>query len=93
MALLVGALLALVALAYVFYPVVRPRRRVASSARPNGPGARSVSDEEIEAAVRSYRATVVAGGGCAACGARPEPDAIFCSNCGRRLTGEPPTPG
>lgn len=27
---------------------------------------------------------------CGACGPRPEPDAIFCSSCGRRLAADPP---
>lgn len=39
------------------------------------------SDEEIEAAVRAYRAGIA----CPTCGPRPEPDAVFCSNCGRYL--------
>jgi len=43
------------------------------------------SDDEIEAAVRVYRA----GAGacvCPTCGPRAEPDATFCSNCGRYLS-------
>jgi hypothetical protein len=28
----------------------------------------------------------VSGPSCTSCGARPEPDALFCSTCGRRLT-------
>jgi hypothetical protein len=39
------------------------------------------SDDEIEAAVRAYRE----GASCPTCGPRPEPDAVFCSNCGRYL--------
>ena len=39
------------------------------------------TDEEIEAAVRAFRA----GAACPTCGPRPEPDAAFCSNCGRYL--------
>jgi len=39
------------------------------------------TDDEIEAAVRAYRA----GASCPTCGPRPEPDAAFCSNCGRYL--------
>lgn len=42
----------------------------------------SEADDEIEAAVRAYRAEHVP---CPACGPRPEPDAAFCSNCGRYL--------
>jgi hypothetical protein len=40
------------------------------------------TDDEIEAAVRAYRAE---GSACPTCGPRPEPDAAFCSNCGRYL--------
>jgi len=40
------------------------------------------SDAEIEAAVRAYRAGRPA---CPDCGLRPEPDAVYCSNCGRFL--------
>jgi hypothetical protein len=40
------------------------------------------TDDEIEAAVLAYRRQ---GHACAECGPRPEPDAIFCSNCGRYL--------
>ena len=40
-------------------------------------------DDEIEAAVRAYREKRTV---CATCGPRPEPDAVFCSNCGRCLS-------
>ena len=40
------------------------------------------TDDEIEAAVLAYRA---GGCVCPTCGPRPEPDAVFCSNCGRYL--------
>jgi hypothetical protein len=40
------------------------------------------SDDEIEAAVRAYRASRPA---CPECGPRPEMDAVYCSNCGRFL--------
>ena len=39
------------------------------------------TDDEIEAEVRAFRA----GSSCPTCGPRPEPDAVFCSNCGRYL--------
>lgn len=42
------------------------------------------SDEAIEAAVLAYRARMQR---CASCGPRPEPDAVYCSNCGRYLPG------
>jgi len=52
-------------------------RRVGSSATPG-------SDDEVEAAIRAYRAERPA---CTSCGPRPEHDAVFCSNCGRYLPG------
>ena len=39
-------------------------------------------DDEIEAAVRAYRAQHLT---CPTCGPRPESDAAFCSTCGRYL--------
>jgi hypothetical protein len=50
-------------------------RREGSSAAP---------EDEVEAAVLAYRARIKQ---CAACGPRPEPDAIYCSNCGHYLPG------
>ena len=41
-----------------------------------------ISDAELEAVVRAYREQHAM---CPTCGPRPEPDAIFCSNCGRYL--------
>jgi hypothetical protein len=40
------------------------------------------SDDDLEAAVRAYRE---GHGACPSCGPRPEPDAVYCSNCGRYL--------
>jgi len=40
------------------------------------------TDDDIEAAIRVYRERHAA---CPTCGPRPEPDAVFCSNCGRYL--------
>lgn len=42
------------------------------------------AEDPVEAAVLAYRARLHA---CAQCGPRPEPDAIYCSNCGRYLPG------
>jgi hypothetical protein len=42
------------------------------------------ADEAIESAVRAYRERMRS---CASCGPRPEPDAVYCSNCGRYLPG------
>lgn len=50
---------------------------VASALSPDAP-----SDDEIEEAVRAFRREQQ---GCPTCGPRPEPDARFCSNCGRYL--------
>jgi hypothetical protein len=44
-----------------------------------------VSDAEVEAMILAYRAPHRA---CATCGPRPEPDAIYCSTCGKYLAGE-----
>jgi predicted nucleic acid-binding Zn ribbon protein len=43
-----------------------------------------VSDAELEAMIRSHRPDVRH---CPECGARPEPDALYCSGCGRVLPG------
>jgi hypothetical protein len=40
------------------------------------------SDDDIEAEVRVYRQRLA---GCPTCGPRPEPDAVYCSNCGRYI--------
>jgi hypothetical protein len=48
-------------------------------------GAVAVPDDAIEAAVLAYRARMRS---CARCGPRPEPDAVYCSNCGHYLPGE-----
>ena len=85
-ALLLGVALSVAALAYVFYPLVHPPRRSAPTRRDAG-ATRAVTDEELDAAIRSYRD----GNGlgtepvCPVCGRRPESDARFCSNCGRQL--------
>jgi hypothetical protein len=42
-------------------------------------------DDPVEAAVRAYRGAHMT---CASCGIRPEPDAIYCSNCGSYLPGK-----
>ncbi|HEY5440965.1 MAG TPA: zinc ribbon domain-containing protein [Gemmatimonadaceae bacterium] len=46
--------------------------------------ANAVADDPVEAAVRAYRARLKR---CVTCGPRPEPDAIYCSNCGQYLPG------
>ena len=52
------------------------------------PVAESTSDVEslIAARARAIRTAAVSGAPtCPTCGPRPEPDAVFCSNCGRYL--------
>lgn len=44
-----------------------------------------VGDDEVEAAILAYRGRAPA---CPSCGPRPEPDAIYCSECGRYLAGQ-----
>jgi hypothetical protein len=90
-ALLVGVVFAVACLAYVLYPLVG-RRRGSVTAAPDRNMVRAVSDDEIEAAVRSYRAMRGTGRACPMCGPRPESDAAFCSNCGRRLDAAARTP-
>jgi hypothetical protein len=92
--LVVGTVLALVAVAFVVQPLLssssRPMKRLPLSPepQPNTPGeeatpeAPTVSDEEVEAAVEAYRRTRSA---CPDCGVRSESNAAYCSNCGRHL--------
>lgn len=132
LALVVGTLLAVGALAYVLYPLIPgpiPVRRVSIAPKPSAKSseheavvalreiefdrvtgklsdadyeelkarytARALqamraaapaagADDAIEAAVRAYRERMKR---CVSCGPRPEPDAIYCSNCGRYLPG------
>ncbi len=44
-------------------------------------------EDAAEAAVRRHRAALTE---CASCGPRPEPDAVYCSACGRFLAGRCP---
>jgi hypothetical protein len=46
--------------------------------------ASGIPDDEVEAVILKYRARPST---CEACGPRPEPDAIYCSSCGRYLAG------
>jgi len=56
--------------------------RAADLAR--GAAGPAVTDDAIEAAVSAYRERMRS---CPSCGTRPEPDAVYCSNCGRYLPG------
>jgi len=129
-ALVIGTLLAVGALAYVLFPLlvgsVPVPRQHASAARAAAPEHEAVAalreiefdratgklsdadydelktryteraltalrhagadspEDAAEAAVLAYRARMKQ---CATCGPRPEPDATYCSNCGRFLPG------
>ena len=61
---------------------VRYTERALEAMRAGGPGA--LSDDPAEAMVRAYRARLTT---CVACGPRPEPEAVYCSNCGLYLPG------
>jgi hypothetical protein len=54
------------------------------STTARGDASSATVDDEIERAVRSYREHHP---DCLTCGPRPEPDAIYCSTCGRYLRG------
>ena len=68
-----------------------PRSRRATRARRWRPCATRMrasagpSGDAAEAVILQYRRRQR---GCSACGPRPEPDAIYCSTCGRYLAGE-----
>ena len=59
-------------------------RAIAAMRREEGTASATPPEDEIEAAVLAWRARQPA---CAACGPRPEPDAVFCSTCGAYLRG------
>lgn len=138
LALVIGTMLAVGALAYVLYPLLVgpvPMRRVVPASRPGAKAAEQeaivalreiefdrvtgklsdadyaelkarytaralhamranaeandtasggVTDDVIEAAVSAYRERLRS---CPSCGPRPEPDAVYCSSCGRYLPG------
>ena len=54
----------------------------AEYARALGPDPGPMADDPVEGFIRAYRARQAA---CPACGPRPEPDARYCSACGRDL--------
>ena len=61
------------------------RQALANMRRPAGaPLVTTDSEDDVEAAIRAYRSERQT---CAEHGSRPEPDAIFCSECGRYLAG------
>ena len=52
--------------------------------RPSGSAAAVAPEDAVEAAIARARARQQA---CGVCGPRPEPDALYCSSCGRYLPG------
>jgi ribosomal protein L40E len=61
----------------------RYTERALAAMRATAAGPASV-DDAAEAVVLAYRARLKS---CARCGPRPEPDAVYCSNCGTYLAG------
>ena len=57
----------------------------AMRAKPASAAPATLVDDPVEAAVRAYRGTHPT---CGKCGIRPEPDAVYCSNCGGFLPGK-----
>lgn len=55
-----------------------------ASAAAKGAAAAATTDDAIEAAVSAFRERMRS---CPSCGPRPEPDAVYCSRCGRYLPG------
>lgn len=78
-ALALGTVLAVGALAYVLYPLFFDTDAVAPGSPPI---ASTQGTLDVEEQVRAYRA---ARPECSRCGLRPERDAIYCSTCGARL--------
>lgn len=60
----------------------RYTQRALEAMRASGAAVADDVDDPIEAVVFAYRARLRS---CARCGPRPEPDAIYCSNCGAYL--------
>lgn len=88
MALIVGTVLALAALAYVLWPIITAAEgRPEPSGRPPDPPepakpSETVSDDPVEAEIRRARTQLRV---CPVCGPRPELAARYCSRCGRPL--------
>ncbi|HEY7878498.1 MAG TPA: zinc ribbon domain-containing protein [Gemmatimonadaceae bacterium] len=59
-------------------------REALAAMRAEDAASGGVSDDEVEAMIHAYRAAARA---CETCGPRPEPDAAYCSTCGRFLAG------
>lgn len=59
-----------------------PLEATTATAAPAAPSEPQTLDERAESLVRQWRSATVS---CPTCGPRPEPEASFCSNCGRFL--------
>ena len=57
-------------------------RALAAMRAGGGAGETATADDAVERAVLAFRSRIRS---CARCGPRPEPDAIYCSNCGAYL--------
>jgi len=57
-------------------------REAVAAFRDEEAGLSGTSGDAAEAVILQYRRRML---GCSVCGPRPEPDAIYCSNCGRFL--------
>lgn len=60
-------------------------REALAALRAEDAASAGVDDDEVEAAILKYRTHVLS---CPSCGPRPEPDAVYCSSCGRYLSGQ-----
>jgi hypothetical protein len=60
----------------------RYTREAVAAFRDEDAGLSGSGGDAVEAVILQYRRRQ---SGCAVCGARPEPDAIYCSTCGRYL--------
>ena len=70
------------------YDMLKARyTRQAVAAMRSEAGAALVDESEIEAAIRRAREAQASVPACGVHGSRPEPDAIYCSECGRFLRG------
>jgi hypothetical protein len=70
------------------YEMLKARyTRQAVAAMRSESGAALVDESEIEAAIRRAREAQANVPSCSVHGPRPEPDAIYCSECGRFLKG------
>jgi hypothetical protein len=70
------------------YEMLKARyTRQAVAAMRSESGAVAIDESEIEAAIRRAREAQSRVASCAVHGKRPEPDALYCSECGRFLAG------